>query len=1360
MNVLGRSPIPPRPGFGRRGAATTALGAGFVVALMLVSSLAAAVGPASSSTSASTPVSAPTPSAAAEPTVPSAAQTAASPAAEPDASSAFPAVDLPSATSSSGADPPACGGPAPSTQTVSSYDPTCAGYDEAAIQFYSGLPGSGGNATWNVTLPVDRNATANQSDLYSAAWFGLVVSDPAGWLGECFVQVLLEPDQSWYAGFPTANRWIGDVVGWQVDGAYGTEDLCFSSPLYLDGTPGPGFLNLTGGDRLSVSMAGWPGNATGETITVSDLTSGNWSSVTLFNATGGFPLDPAYASNGYPDALQWGTSGGFPISFGFTLGHANPAAFPENNSFGGCSPGAPPSTAADPAVPCPSYDPGSWGNDTLHPWEIFPPTFFNATAHEVGAEAEFSDTLDVGGDETPTGLDSLSNDTCAGAAGSAWCSYPWFSYSCTLGAFAFGATDYPSTSVDFGQSGEYSGLITRNTLGFPFYPAEAYSVPGCSAGSSTVTVGVQGGTGGYVLLLSGIYVAPTAVSGVSDGSYAIYANGSAGEYFSGWVTTGAVSAADPEYPVVTVVVAGPGSVEATFSPTPTESAVTFTDSPTSGEVIVTPSALYNSSVTSVTVSSGSTLELPAGVYTVQAAPGYGYNFSSWSGATGLALGATESISTWIVVPASGGSFQVTAGFQSSPSSDPLELIAFNLATRSFGGGEVKFASVVSTSTEATVPAVLVGTYSLDAVPASGFSFQGWRYWASSVLTSASNLTTIALEAGVTNAGTGSSEVIALFLPHAVPVTLQVSGGVDPGQVNVNGVTYSDNSVVDLLPGATYLLSAVPSSGYLFSGWTASPSTAGSLASPASWQSDLVVSDAVTIVAQFSQTATVFSVNFSVSPTPSGAIIFNGVTSQINGTTNSSVATGQYLIEADPASGYRFVGWSTTGFVSVANSGESNTSLSVIESGNVTAEFAELEFPVAVAISGPGSGTITLDDQPVTAGQELWLVAGQYSISVVVTDGDTFVGWGVTGGITVASVGSSETVITVSAPGTLTAELTAFAVTAPSLTPGMLDVGATSALEVVVTPAQQLTLEWFNLPNGCSSQDLASITCTPEHPGHYSIYVAVTDAWGDTVDSVPSTLTVVRLPAIHGLTLAYSTLDVGVLETVTVSEAGGSAPFTYSYTDLPQGCPSQNASEFTCAPTAQGAYNVTVTVSDRFGNTATMTTVLQVNALPLVSVTEGSSEKLPWGGTLAITVAVTGGTGPFSIAYHGLPAGCGTANVTSYSCQPTVAGTFTVSVNVTDAFGKTSSQSFSVTVESKPTKSPTFQPSTLYLEVGLLVLVLVAIAAAVLLARRRQRPGGPGLPKVPAVPARPPPPTKEGPIPEWVEPPPAKEEWKE
>lgn len=77
------------------------------------------------------------------------------------------------------------------------------------------------------------------------------------------------------------------------------------------------------------------------------------------------------------------------------------------------------------------------------------------------------------------------------------------------------------------------------------------------------------------------------------------------------------------------------------------------------------------------------------------------------------------------------------------------------------------------------------------------------------------------------------------------------------------------------------------------------------------------------------------------------------------------------------------------------------------------------------------------------------------------------------------------------------------------------------------------------------------------------------------------------------------------------------------------------------------------------------------------VTVGSGETM--------TVSASGGTAPLSYAYSGLPPGCSSSNVDPLSCTPSTAGTYPITVTVTDAASKTASASATLTVNpSTPT----------------------------------------------------------------------------
>ena len=303
----------------------------------------------------------------------------------------------------------------------------------------------------------------------------------------------------------------------------------------------------------------------------------------LYNATASLPLDPAYATNSYENGLEWTPGGEFPAVFAFETGHATSGSVPENNSYGGCSPGVPPPTQQDGAVPCPSYDSASWANDTLAPWEIATPTFFNATARSTPAQVSFGQ--DFGGISL---VDEISNGSCVGRDGSAWCSYPWYSYSCALSAFEFGATDYPGTTTDFGKYLEYGSNAQEDGLQLDSTRPRTTRSPRATRHRYSVGVSVSGAGAVH-------FLAPSSPDGgtfpsIGPGNYSISAAAFTGAGFTGWRTTGSVSiTTPPDDPWANLWVRGNGSVEATFGSGPLRTRITYNVSagPPGADAVVT-----------------------------------------------------------------------------------------------------------------------------------------------------------------------------------------------------------------------------------------------------------------------------------------------------------------------------------------------------------------------------------------------------------------------------------------------------------------------------------------------------------------------------------------------------------------------------------------------------------------------------------------------------------------------------------------------------------------------------------------------------------------------------------------------------
>ncbi len=1196
----------------------------------------------------------------------------------------------------------------------------CYGHDEPGIESYSPLAGSGGNVSWNVTLPIDRNATANQSDLYVAIWFGLTLNDPLAWMHQCFLELQFYPDQTFTNGPGLPNpawtvngAWIGAAVAWQIEAATGYEDPCFYQPLYNgSATSGPSYFNMTQGDQLTVTFSGWSTSAYGENLTIADHTSGTRSEVNLWDFAGNYPLNPSYSTNSYENGLQWTPGGEYPAVFAFENGHAGNPSFPSNNPYGGCSPGRPPATASYPSVPCPSYDPGSWANDTLVPWHIGVPTFFNAQSSDAHP-AQVAFTQDFGG---VGAIQSIGNGACSGLVGSAWCSYPWYSYSCAAQAFEFGATDYPGVSEDFGQYNEYSPVLAVNGLGFGYFPPTNFSVPACGQPSYNVTVATSGVPGGTAYFLSHADAAPTNVTGLLPGNYSLSATPPPGAGFQGWTTSGNVRLVGGlNNTWVTLEVLGNGSVTAWFTTSPVLTNVRFVDAGTSvpGRVVLSPARTFTGGVPLDVVANGSVLALPPGVYGVQALPTAGANFTGWSvEGRGASLAPSAFPYAWLDVAGDGTNVTVTATSTPSPSYDWAYLLPSGSGAIDLNG---------TSYTAPTLVGLPVGGYAMTAVPAPGYTFGGWSYGPSGVLTDFNASTYVGLE----NSSSASPTYLVAFFyaTEVVNVTLDdapVTGGTS--SVATPFVGLPSGTTVFQVIGPTSLY-AFASGGWNFTGWSVNNTSAAWVQSPSSSVSLLALNASVTITAQFARAA-VGSVHFAISPASSGFVVFNGGPLILGATTNASVANGSYPILAVPNAGDTFVGFSVNGSAALTYSPTGFLldftawlpPVGTAGDANVTAVFANSSggpppgLAVTFVATVPAGVTASIGSAVLTTGTTVFVPAGTYNVLLSVGSGLlAFNGWVSTPGLSFGSPTSMNTTVDVTTSGTITAVVAPFGVTLTTVAPNPTEVGVTTTFHGAANGTTgPYAYSWIGLPQGCASANSMTVVCAPTSAGSVSVRLSATDAYGEVGLSGAVSLTVTSGLRVTSLSASPSAFDLGGTTTIGTILSGGMGPFFYNFTALPTGCTSANVQNLSCTPTATGTFPLAVQVGDSFLVVANGTGTVTVNPTPAVASFVAAPSTTDVGVTTTLTVTVTGGTAPFHYAYTGLPSGCSTTDAAALPCTPLSAGLDTITVVVSDASGLGASQTLTLTVNPAPGVS-SFTASRGATDVGL-ATVLTAVAA--------------------------------------------------
>ncbi|HEY0907620.1 MAG TPA: putative Ig domain-containing protein, partial [Methylophilus sp.] len=219
----------------------------------------------------------------------------------------------------------------------------------------------------------------------------------------------------------------------------------------------------------------------------------------------------------------------------------------------------------------------------------------------------------------------------------------------------------------------------------------------------------------------------------------------------------------------------------------------------------------------------------------------------------------------------------------------------------------------------------------------------------------------------------------------------------------------------------------------------------------------------------------------------------------------------------------------------------------------------------------------------------------------------------------------------------------------------------------------------SLPTGLTLSSAGVLSGTPTTPGSYTLTVTATDAYGFTAAqaytlSVASNITVspASLPAGTGGT-SYSS---------SLSASGGASPYTYAISTgaLPAGLSMSAGGVISGTPTVAGTFNFSVLVTDNLGATTTVSYSLVI-AAPTLSIAPTNLTTGTTGTAYTQTLTTTGGTGPYQYAVTSgsLPAGLSLSAAGNLTGTPTSNGSYSFTVTSTDAYGFTSSKSYSLTI---------------------------------------------------------------------------------
>ncbi|MFG1995645.1 putative Ig domain-containing protein [Actinoplanes sp. NPDC048988] len=376
---------------------------------------------------------------------------------------------------------------------------------------------------------------------------------------------------------------------------------------------------------------------------------------------------------------------------------------------------------------------------------------------------------------------------------------------------------------------------------------------------------------------------------------------------------------------------------------------------------------------------------------------------------------------------------------------------------------------------------------------------------------------------------------------------------------------------------------------------------------------------------------------------------------------------------------------STGAISGAptTAGSYNTTITATDANKIPgyASFVWDVAATAVAVTNPGT-------QQGTVGQAATLTFAAAGGTAPYTWAATGLPAGLTLNTTTGVVSGTPTAVATSAVSltltdkvnrTATASFSWVTATAPSIkNPGTQTAAVGSGVSTTMTATGGTTpYTWAatGLPAGLSiNASTGVISGTPTTTGTFSATATATDS-GKRVGTVAFSWTVAA--ALTVVAPGNRQVIAGQATTLSMTAAGGAAPYTWTATGLPAGLSIRDSGVISGTAQQAGSATVTVTASDAGNRTASASFTLTVIAA--LAATELGEQHATTDTGTTITLKATGGTAAYSWSVTGLPAGLTAATNGTITGTPQNPGSSTVTAVVTDTSGQSSTTRFTLQV---------------------------------------------------------------------------------
>lgn len=262
--------------------------------------------------------------------------------------------------------------------------------------------------------------------------------------------------------------------------------------------------------------------------------------------------------------------------------------------------------------------------------------------------------------------------------------------------------------------------------------------------------------------------------------------------------------------------------------------------------------------------------------------------------------------------------------------------------------------------------------------------------------------------------------------------------------------------------------------------------------------------------------------------------------------------------------------------------------------------------------------------------------------------------------------------------------------------GTLEPPATLSVSVNRSAALPGASYLWTGPSACTLPFGPNFTCRLTASGSYYFQANITNSYGLTVSSSGFNYTVEPSLAAPTLTLSPDSIDLTQSSSFTATASGGAPAYVYNWSGLPPGCGGATGSEISCRPTSAGQFSsIRVEVTDRLGYSHESTPAILTVFGPIsLSAFRLAPSVVDLGRPILVSVSAQGGSGTYAYTWTGLPPGCPPGGAAAFTCSASVAGTYAVTVNVSDSAGLSAVASGTLTVAPLPIVSLSLSPSTL------------------------------------------------------------------